>query len=44
LVVFCGGYDSLVHGTLPVGGTFHQHFPAKVFDERQVNDLFWLYG
>jgi hypothetical protein len=44
MVVFCGGNDSLVHGTLPVGGTFYQHFPAKIFDERQVNDLFWLYG
>jgi hypothetical protein len=44
LVVFCGGYDSLVHGTLPVGGAFYQHFPTEVFHERQVNDLFWLYG
>jgi hypothetical protein len=44
MVVFCCGNDSLVHGTLPVGGAFYQHFPAKAFYERQVNDFFWLNG
>jgi hypothetical protein len=44
MVVFCCGNDSLVHGTLPVGGSFYQHFPTQVFYERKVNDLFGLYG
>jgi hypothetical protein len=44
MVVFCGGNDSLVHGTFPVGSSFYQHIPAKIFYERQVSDLFWLDG
>jgi len=44
MVVFCCGNDSLVHTTLPVGGALYQHFPAKAFYERQVNDFFWFNG
>jgi hypothetical protein len=44
MIVFCCGNDSLVHGTLSVGGAFYQHLPAKAFYERQVNDFFWLNG
>jgi hypothetical protein len=43
-VVFCSGYNRLVHGAFSVGGSFYQHFPAKAFNERKVNDLFWFNG
>jgi hypothetical protein len=43
-IVFCSGYNRLVQGAFSVGSAFHQHFPAKGFYERQVNDFFWLNG